>query len=443
MIRQLAQRFLEQPELTQFHFQRHFMAPFLQIFEKQQILQAREYLLENVEGLIRDSAPRIQSGWSVIFELLAIAIADPATQRGTFRVVALLVNECLDVLTNNLADVLALLSAFVQRADVELREAAVGCFVKIASKLTKDQVTDWFILFEALARAAQNDVDSVRRMGHAAMLQITADIGAIGGEVIKNAFDEALPQFFAAANLAETDPAYFVSAADFQEKLFVRLIDPNWERLAQFFAQAIDIIANNVMRQNDEFTKASIKVLWAFVTPKYRALGEEQHQVLFGQLLRIAQRLPSFSIGNGQDFLRGLSALQLESVDEKRFLEVFKAATVACAEKRSYILWAAARSTMFQVMLRYGDGIADEIAGCLEQTIRVFLSTQFPYDTTSVEAIAWNQAIVVSMNGLNAMMKPLFDICFNAACDGLLDMINATNIEVRKQINVAMQKILL
>jgi hypothetical protein len=53
----------------------------------------------------------------------------------------------------------------------------------------------------------------------------------------------------------------------------------------------------------------------------------------------------------------------------KRFNEVFKAATVVCAEKKCYILSAAARSTMFEVALRYGEGMADELAVCLEQTI--------------------------------------------------------------------------
>jgi hypothetical protein len=64
---------------------------------------------------------------------------------------------------------------------------------------------------------------------------------------------------------------------------------------------------------------------------------------------------------------------------------------------------------MFRAMLRYGEGMADELAVCLEQTFHGFLSTRFPYDTTSVEA----------RKGLNAMMKPLLHICLNATCDGL------------------------
>jgi hypothetical protein len=46
------------------------------------------------------------------------------------------------------------------------------------------------------------------------------------------------------------------------------------------------------------------------------------------------------------------------------------------------------------------------------------------------------------MTGLNAMMKSLLDICFNAACDELLNM-KAISVEVGKQINIAMQKMLL
>jgi hypothetical protein len=442
ILRQLTQKFLEQPELTQFHFQRHFMAPFLQIFEKQQLLEAREYILENIEGLVRESAPRIQSGWSVIFELLGMSIADPATHKGTFNVVSLIVNEWLDVMAPHLADLLTLLSAFVQRAEIELREIAVTCFAKIASKLEKDHATNWFILFEALARSSENDVDSVRRMGHGAMLQITTEMG-LTDEIMKNAFDEALPQFFSAAYLAENDPLYYISAAAFQDLLFKRLIAPNWPRLAPLFPQSIELVVNNILRRNDDFTQSSLKALWEFITPVYRGLSEEHQEVLFRELLRVARSIGTLSIPNGQDFLTGLSTLQRESTDERRFIDVFSTATAACAERKYYILWASARAITLQVMLRYGEILTDSIVHWLDTTIRLFLQTEFPYEISSPEAVAWNDAVVASMVEFNAMDAKLFDACFSQACVGLLEMINANNVDVRKQINITMQKRLL
>jgi hypothetical protein len=139
------------------------------------------------------------------------------------------VNKCLDLLSNNIPDFLALLSAFVQRAEIDLREAAVGCFVMSVSKLTMDLVTHWFILFEALARAALNNVESVRRMGHAALAATAAMKQS--EEVIKNAFDEALPQFFAAANLPQTHSEDFVSAVQFHEKTIRKAHRPKLRQL--------------------------------------------------------------------------------------------------------------------------------------------------------------------------------------------------------------------
>jgi hypothetical protein len=315
--------------------------------------------------------------------------------------------------------------------------------VKIASTLGQNQVTNWFILFEALARASENDLDSVRRTCHAAMIQITAEMEVLNDDIMKNAFDEALPQFFSANSLAENDLKYYVSAAEFQEMLFSRLLEPNWGQLNKFFADIITIIGSNVVRQNDDFTKASLKVLWAFITPKDRELSDEHKGVLFAQLLRIANQLYQFSIENGHEFLNCLAILQSESNNEPRFLEVFETAIEACEGKKHFILWADARATTLEVMLRYGEELTESIAGCFETTIRNFLGTEFPYNITTANAMAWNQAIIASMEVVNAMPKQMFEICFRKAQDGLLSMISATNIEVRKQINVAMQKRLL
>jgi hypothetical protein len=154
----------------------------------------------------------------------------------------------------------------------------------------------------------------------------------------------------------------------------------------------------------------------------------------------VSEYICHFSVENALDFLRGLNAVQLESQNDQRFLDVFRKATATCAETKYYILWAPARSTTFNVLLRYGEELANDLALWLKETIALFMSTEFPYENSSPEAIAWNQAIVVSVNALNAMAKPLFDACFNAACHGLLDMIKATSLEVRKQLNTAMQR---
>jgi hypothetical protein len=91
-------------------------------------------------------------------------------------------------------------------------------------------------------------------------------------------------------------------------------------------------------------------------------------------------------------------------------------------------------------MVRFGDEMTDAIARCLQTSIALFLSTPFVSDNTTEDGRMWNRSLVVSLGLLNAMPMNLFQACFDVSCAELLDAINATDSEVRKQISLAMQR---
>jgi len=76
-LKQLSSKFLEKPELSEFHFQRVFLRPFLQIMKNPKSRQDnKELILECIDQIINTKAHNLQSGWRIVFDILEVASKD-------------------------------------------------------------------------------------------------------------------------------------------------------------------------------------------------------------------------------------------------------------------------------------------------------------------------------------------------------------------------------
>jgi hypothetical protein len=432
----LASRFLQQTELSHFHFQNRFMKPFQQIYENKTDFATREYILLTLKQLLRAVAAAMQSGWDVVFHILAIAAEDPATEHLAFGIMTMCVRDRMKAIQPKLGNFLIVLSTIVQKAVDDLREAAVSYYVRIASHLLQSDVETWAILFEVLTRAAQNPLDSVRRIAHAAMCQITVESDVLTDEIIEKALIGSIPEFFAVSST--TTKEFFVAAGEFELLLFQRLIEPKWSHFGGFFKEICDVLVANILAPNAEFVKTSLDTFFALVTPRYREFEDDKLESLFSGLMAIAAKLATFSVTNGRLFLAQLFVLQKQSQNETRFLDVLDAADGACSDAAFLVLRAEIRMTMMQVLRTFD--LTERIAECLQTTISVFFVTNF---RTGREKGAWNDAVILQLKILNDMPKNLFDVCFETACGELLELVAARSAALRTQLNVAMQRRLL
>ena len=442
MMRQLGQKFLLQPELTQFHFQQHFMTPFVYIYGKQSHVEAKDYLLENIAGLMKDRAEKLQSGWSVIIEILQIAATEPTGQKRGFEILLVIINNFLDILSDKYADIITIMCSFCKNADVEIRKSTAEAFVTVANKIPQKYLNVWTILLDGLARAGQDEDDGVRRKAHEAFLTIGAGDQLLSDEIMDHCFKESLPQFFD-GSLIQDHAEFYTTVSEFQTKLFETLVKPNWDSLTEFFEPIVNCLCGNIIIKNNVITKNSIETLSSVITPLFSTLTEDQKVILFACLNKVASRINEFSIPNGKIFISTMESMQDNSNGDKRFIEVLTTADKCCEENKSWIVWAANRSSILRVQLRFGAELADDISASLSRTLQLFLQTEFPYNTSGDDALAWNQSTVVSVEMLNNMPDDLFTKCFDDACDQLLELINAISIEVRKQVNIAVQRKLL
>merc|ERR1719499_1914548 len=72
-LRQLAEKFLDKDELSNFHFQKQFLHPFREIMLKTQSQEIRELIMQCMERMIKNRFNQIRSGWATVFGVFRIA----------------------------------------------------------------------------------------------------------------------------------------------------------------------------------------------------------------------------------------------------------------------------------------------------------------------------------------------------------------------------------
>ena len=78
-LKQLSNKFLEKPELSEYNFQRIFLKPFLQIMKTPGTREdTRQLILQCVDNTTRTKSHNLQSGWKIFFSILTVSASDPS-----------------------------------------------------------------------------------------------------------------------------------------------------------------------------------------------------------------------------------------------------------------------------------------------------------------------------------------------------------------------------
>ena len=433
-LQQITNEFLNQQELTQFHFQQHFMSPFQKIFEKQVLQDAKDYVIFSLKDVVTNAGSRLQSGWSVIFELLTVASIEPKSQKDAFELLSILASKYLEIISS--VDFISIVSSFITNAEnIQYREDAVGYLEDIAKVVKNTDENSWFAILDALGQSGQNDIDQVRVKSHnefKALLQ-TIDLTST---ILRYAFEVALPLYFEATEFNPHDEPFFTSAIAFMNKLFSELIVPDWEKYKEFEKVIFQCLVKNTLSTNMNLSKATLLII-------QNLFSLANSDILIESLTEIASNINKLTIVNARLFLSLTEQFNENSDNEKRFLDVIRKSIETCENKKLYIIWAQSRSALLKSMQKYSEEIPSDIAKCLMKTLQIYIENKFLKNNESSEALAWNQAVVVSLQMLNNMNQNLFQLCFDKSSDSLLTIISAYSSEVRKQVSTAMQRKLL
>ncbi|KAF0980686.1 hypothetical protein FDP41_013169 [Naegleria fowleri] len=148
-LRQLSMKFLEQDELANYHFQRDFLKPFLQIIQQSNKTEIRLLTVECVGQMILGRYNNIKSGWKTILQIFAQAATcgSPVTDEG-FKYVASMMKDNGDVdyfnqiqQNESFVDCVLCLTAFARNiADSNISLSAISLLKLCALHIVNNKV---------------------------------------------------------------------------------------------------------------------------------------------------------------------------------------------------------------------------------------------------------------------------------------------------------------
>lgn len=113
-LRQLASKFLEKDELSNFSFQRSFLKPFEECFVRSRSVLIREFVLTCISQIVISRAMNIKSGWKAVFSVLSLAADDKneSVLNLGFQIVESIVRKYFGQLDDVFVDAVTGISAF-------------------------------------------------------------------------------------------------------------------------------------------------------------------------------------------------------------------------------------------------------------------------------------------------------------------------------------------
>ena len=193
IIRQLSRKFLSKEEIKEYHFQLHFLQPFIDIYDGQESVKIKNLVLFCINQIIDELAPVLHSGWDAIFQIMTFTSLDESSLRKKgFKMVDRIVTDFMRFALPFKVHIMSVLASFVSCVDdVSLSCAAAVRYSLIAGLIGPDEIGSWQCLLMTIGKCCQHPDDSVKRCSEEILLSVLTEHGCV-----KKDFPVGVWQFF-------------------------------------------------------------------------------------------------------------------------------------------------------------------------------------------------------------------------------------------------------
>lgn len=193
IIRQLSRKFLSKEEIKEYHFQLHFLQPFIDIYDGQESVKIKNLVLFCVNQVIDELAPVLHSGWDAIFQIMTFTSLDePSLRNKGFKMVDRIVTDFMKFALPFKVHIMSVLASFVSCVDdVSLACAAAARYSLIADLIEPDEIGSWQCLLMTIGKCCQHPNDTVKRCAEEILLSVLVNHGCV-----KKDFPLGVWQFF-------------------------------------------------------------------------------------------------------------------------------------------------------------------------------------------------------------------------------------------------------
>mmetsp|Transcript_37723 Transcript_37723/g.69804 ORF Transcript_37723/g.69804 Transcript_37723/m.69804 type:complete len:1802 (-) Transcript_37723:138-5543(-) len=139
-LRQLAMKFLEKDELSNYNFQAEFLRPFQVVMTSDVSPEVKELIMSIISNMVKMRIQNIKSGWKTVFHIITAAVQDPGVKEAlsdAFDVMErVLQPEYRHLFVENFSDGVRTLLAFGQcKANLEMSMQAIQYLLQAAAYL--------------------------------------------------------------------------------------------------------------------------------------------------------------------------------------------------------------------------------------------------------------------------------------------------------------------
>jgi hypothetical protein len=421
VIRQLSSKFLAKQEMTQFHFQRHFLLPFLDIYDRSRVPQIRELILDCVESLSLGFAESLHSGWDVFFRILSAAAVHEAAalKLKAFAIVERILVQVLAFIKPHLVHMMGVIRDFVKYDTAGVVGIhGVAKFLLIAGAVVDTDT--WLCLFQNVADCLQHSDPVVRQCAEETVVSIATAHGCIA-----NHFASDVWHFFWRSTLRELvppnaeNPSHILALLTTLWTHFVRKYD---ETLAPFAEDVFLFLAQSCETDDPALRDYALGCVEEFVLKH-----KEAFVLLIDTVVKELRGLTG-RMENAVKFVWVIARLIREFEEQKEavaeMMEILVRLTEVCERAQAHSCWCAARLAFFDTLIMQEK--EQEAAVHLKQSIELFEK----YRAVS----EWNGMIVETLQLVGRTNKSMFSACCEAAMQPICQLVEADSKAVRKEV---------
>lgn len=203
IIRQLSNKFIQKQEIKEFHFQQHFLQPFIDILDSQPSPVIKDLVLYCTNQIINDLSKDLHSGWDSIFQILTMTSLDPETNiiMEGFEILGKVVTDFLDCVHLYIVHLMSVIFAFVVNSrDIGLSVQAVTHYSLLSDVIQQDEEDNWKYLIQTIIKCSQQSALQVQTISQEILLSILTGHGAMKHQftpgVWNYVFSTAIPKLF-------------------------------------------------------------------------------------------------------------------------------------------------------------------------------------------------------------------------------------------------------
>jgi hypothetical protein len=433
VIRQLSCKFLSKQEMTQFHFQRHFLRPFLDIYDNSRLPQIRELVLDCVESLALGSAADLHSGWDVFFRILSSAAVreGPDLKLKAFNIVEHILVQVIKFVRPHLVHLMGVIRDFVKYDSAHIVAVyGVAKFVLVAGAV--DHPEKWVCLLQNVADCLQHNEPEVRQCAEETLVSIATAHGCM-----RNGFSNDVWRFFLRTTLPELVPRSSEEISHTRavlEMVWAHLITKYDDAISEFRDDVLMFLTGCCECSDSGLRDFALQCVQEFVSNHESSFVGELMELLVQQLKSIVPKMTT-AIRFVNVIECFIDLFEGKSSAVASFMDILKELSIECQKvtmREVHSCWCASRVVTFTNLI--GQMRSDEMAIHLKESLELFKEYR------KVEE--WNSFMVKMLGILEKVDNDMFDKSCGLVMRELCLLIETESKEVRKQVTEVLRRLL-